>query len=36
MAEEITYISEVVREYNKNLLFFPIPFEMLETYETKP
>lgn len=33
---EITYDAETIVPYDKNLLFFPIPFEMLETYEEKP
>jgi hypothetical protein len=30
------YTAETVVAYNKNLLFMPIPFEMLNTYETSP
>jgi hypothetical protein len=33
---EITYDAETIVPYDKNLLFYPIPFEMLETYEEKP
>lgn len=33
---DITYIGETLIPYGKNLVFWPIPFEMLETYEEKP
>jgi len=33
---KITYTKETLVPYNKNLMFYPIPFEMLETYEEKP
>jgi hypothetical protein len=33
---DLKFEQETVREYGKNLLFEPIPFEMLKTYETKP
>lgn len=36
LVGEITYNQETVIPYNKNLLFWPVPFEMLETYEEKP
>ena len=32
----LTFEAETIVEYNKNLFFDPIPFEMLKTYETKP
>jgi hypothetical protein len=32
----ITYYGETVVPYGKNLMFWPVPFEMLETYEEKP
>lgn len=33
---DISYTAETVVPYGKNLMFWPIPFEMLETYEEKP
>jgi len=33
---DITYAAETIIPYGKNLMFWPIPFEMLETYEEKP
>jgi hypothetical protein len=36
LVGKITYNAETVVPYGKNLLFWPIPFEMLETYEEKP
>jgi hypothetical protein len=36
VGQNIQYNSEAVIEYGKNLMFWPIPFEMLETYEEKP
>lgn len=33
---DITYTSTTIQEYGKNLVFYPIPFEMLETFESKP
>jgi hypothetical protein len=32
----LQFNGETIIEYNKNLLFWPIPFEMLETYEEVP
>ena len=32
----LTFGHETTVEFNKNLFFDPIPFEMLKTYETKP
>ena len=34
--EGVLYEQETIVKYGENLLFFPIPFEMLETFETKP
>jgi hypothetical protein len=36
VGQNIQYSSESIIEYGKNLMFWPIPFEMLETYEEKP
>jgi hypothetical protein len=36
VGTNIQFNSETIVPYGKNLLFFPIPFEMLETYEEKP
>ena len=36
LTGKITYMAETVVPYGKNLMFWPIPFEMLETYEEKP
>jgi hypothetical protein len=33
---DIKYVAETKVPYNKNLLYSPIPFELLQTYETKP
>jgi hypothetical protein len=32
----IRFDNEILTPYNKNLLFWPIPFEMMETYEEVP
>lgn len=36
VGTNIQYNGETVIPYGKNLMFYPIPFEMLETYEEKP
>jgi hypothetical protein len=36
LVGKITYNHETVIPYGKNLMFWPVPFEMLETYEEKP
>ena len=36
LVGDITYNAETIVPYGKNLMFWPIPFEMLETYEEKP
>jgi hypothetical protein len=33
---DVTYSATTPVEYGKNLVFYPIPFEMLETYEETP
>jgi len=35
-GENLQYFAETIAEYSTNLLYEPIPFEMLRTYETKP
>jgi len=36
LVGKISYTKETLVKYNKNLMYWPIPFEMLETYEEKP
>jgi hypothetical protein len=36
VGNNIQYGAETVVSYNKNLMFYPIPFEMLNTYEEVP
>lgn len=36
IGTNIQYESETIIPYGQNLLFYPIPFEMLQTYEEKP
>jgi hypothetical protein len=36
VGSNIKYDAKTVIPYNKNLMFWPIPFDMLETYEEKP
>jgi len=36
LGTDLQYTGETVVPFNKNLLFYPIPFDMLETFEEKP
>jgi hypothetical protein len=36
LVGKITYLADTIIPYSKNLMFWPVPFEMLETYEEKP
>lgn len=36
IGTNIQFNAETIQPFGKNLLFYPIPFEMLETYEEKP
>jgi hypothetical protein len=36
LSGKMTYQAETIIPFGPNLLFYPIPFEMLQTYEEKP